>query len=266
MPQIKKYPANTFCYPELATTDTAGAKKFYAALFGWDMKSEEIGPDMVYTMGTQKGKNVSGMWEINDEMKKMGIPTHWLQYVSVDSVADMTKKAVGLGAKVMREPMDVMDIGKMSVLQDPTGAVFALWQPLTTIGSELINEHGAITWNELMTNDVDKAGKFYTDLFGWTAGTQDMGGFMYTGFMNGERPAGGMMAITKEMGPMPPNWNQYFAVDDCDKTVDKAKSMGAHVLAGPQDIPEIGRFAVLMDPQGGAFSVITLLNPADAPE
>lgn len=261
MPEIKKYKPGTFCWPELATSDSAAAKKFYTALFGWKTQDDEVAPGMIYTMALMKDKNVGAMYELTAEMKKMNIPPHWLQYVSVDSAEDSTAKAKKLGATVTREPMDVMDIGRMSVIQDPTGGVFALWEPKTTIGASLINEHGAITWNELMTNNVDAAGKFYTDLFGWSSQTQDMGGFMYTSFANGERPAAGMMAITKEMGDMPTNWMQYFAIDDCDKGAAKIKQLGGQILVGPQDIPEIGRFAVAMDPQHACFAIIKLLNP-----
>jgi predicted enzyme related to lactoylglutathione lyase len=264
MPEISKYKPGTFCWPELATSDTAGAKKFYKELFGWKTEDDEIGPDMVYTMAFQKDKNVGAMFQLNEEMKKMGIPPNWLQYVSVGSVDNATAKAKKLGGAVAREPMDVMDIGRMSVLQDPTGATIALWEPKTAIGAELINEHGAIAWNELLTNDVDRAGKFYTDLFGWSAETQDMGGFNYTSFANGDRPAGGMMAITKDMGEIPPHWNQYFGIDDCDKGVDKITKLGGTIFTGPRDIPEVGRFAVATDPQGAVFSIIKLLNPQSA--
>ena len=262
MSEVTKFPANTFCWPELATSDTEGAKKFYADVLGWTYQDDEIGPDMVYTMNLIGDKNAGAMFLINEEMKAMNIPPNWLQYVSVDSVDDKTAKAKDLGATALRDPMDVMDIGRMSVLQDPTGGVFALWQPKQAHGSQLINEPGALSWNELFTNDVDRAGKFYTDLFDWSAETKDMGGTMYTVFMNGERPAAGMMAINQEeMGDAPPNWLVYFATDDTDSAADRIKSGGGQILVPPQDIPEVGRCSVAMDPQGAAFAVIKLENP-----
>lgn len=264
MPEITKYKHGTFCWPELATSDTAGAKKFYTGLFGWATQDDDVGGGMIYTMASLNGKSVGALYAITEEMKKMKVPPNWLQYVSVDDVDSSTEKAKKLGGAVTQEPMDVVDIGRMSVIQDPTGAVFALWQPKKVIGSQLINEHGAITWNELLTNNVDVAGKFYTDLFGWGSQTQDMGGFNYTSFANGDRPAAGMMAISKEMGDMPSTWMQYFAIDDCDKGADKVKALGGKVLDGPRDIPEIGRFAVVQDPRGAAFSIIKLLNPQAA--
>jgi predicted enzyme related to lactoylglutathione lyase len=179
------------------------------------------------------------------------------------SADDTAIKAKALGGKLAREPFDVMDVGRMAVIEDPTGAVFAIWESKKHIGAQLVNEHGALTWNELMTTDVDKAGKFYTHLFDWGSDTADMGGFTYTSFMNGDRPAGGMMQIDpKTMGDVPTHWLVYFAVDDCDAAAEKAKSLGGNVVSPPRDIPEVGRFAVVLDPQGAGFAMIKLQNPS----
>jgi predicted enzyme related to lactoylglutathione lyase len=123
-----------------------------------------------------------------------------------------------------------------------------------------------LCWNELKTTDVDKAGVFYTKLFGYTADTQNMGGMDYTSLMNGDRPAGGMMAITPEMSMgegIPSNWTLYLAVADCDATAAKAKSLGGKVYREPEDIPGVGRFAVIADPQGAVFCAIKLENPPE---
>jgi predicted enzyme related to lactoylglutathione lyase len=120
---------------------------------------------------------------------------------------------------------------------------------------------GTFCWNELMTTDVDKAGAFYTKLFGYTADTQNMGGVDYTSLINGDRPAGGMMALTPEMGEgIPSNWSVYLAVADCDAIAEKAIALGGKVCKEPEDIPGIGRFAVIADPQGAVFCVIKLEN------
>jgi len=262
MPELTKHDPNTFCWPELATSDPDGAKKFYGAIFGWNFQDDEVGPDMVYTMALKGDKYAGAMFAINEEMKAQGVPPNWLQYVSVESVDASTEKAKSLGGVVMREPMDVMEIGRMSVLQDPTGAVFALWEAKQAIGAQVVNEHGALTWNEVLTNDVDKAGKFYTELFNWASDTQDMGAFSYTVFMNGDRPAAGMMAINQEtMGDIPSNWLLYFAVDDADKAAENAKAAGGNILEPPRDIPEVGRFTIIQDPQGAVFAMIKMQNP-----
>jgi predicted enzyme related to lactoylglutathione lyase len=262
MPEMKEYKPNTFCWPELATSDPDGAKKFYGDLMGWNFHDDPVGPDAVYTMVLKGDRNVGALFAINAELKAQGVPPNWLSYVSVASAADTATKAKELGGQLVKEPFDVMDVGRMAVIKDPTGAVFAIWEPKKHIGAQLVNEHGTLTWNELMTTDVDMAGKFYTHLFDWGSDSADMGGFTYTSFMNGDRPAAGMMQINPEtMGEMPPNWMIYFAVDDCDAAAEKVKKLGGNVVEPPRDIPEVGRFAIALDPQGACFAMIKLQNP-----
>ena len=114
---------------------------------------------------------------------------------------------------------------------------------------------GFLCWNELGTNDPDKAGQFYSNVFGW-ARQAFPGPIEYTLFNNGDRGVGGMYKITPEMGPIPPHWLVYFAVDDCDAKVQKATELGAQVMKPAEDIPGVGRFAILIDPQGAAFAII----------
>lgn len=141
----------------------------------------------------------------------------------------------------------------MAVLADPTGAVIGLWQPKEHIGAEVVNEPGALTWNELLTPDVDKAAAFYNTLFGWTAKTEQMGPMTYTELqLDGQSIAG---AMPPPMDGIPPHWGIYFAVADTDATVADAKARGATVMAEPMDIPP-GRMAVLADPQGAMFNMI----------
>jgi predicted enzyme related to lactoylglutathione lyase len=251
----------TFCWIELGTSDAAGAKDFYTKLFGWDYVDNPMGPDMVYTLLKLDGKDVGGLYKLMPDMVSQGVPPHWLSYVSVTSADETAAKAKELGGTLMKEPFDVNDIGRMSVVQDPTGAVFALWQPLTHHGSGIYNVPGSFCWNELATTDAGKAKEFYTGVFGWGADTQNFGPMEYTMWINGDRPGGGMFQITPEMGPMPPHWLVYFAVDDCDAKVALAESLGAKTMKPADDIPGIGRFAILIDPQGAAFAIIKLEAP-----
>lgn len=263
MPERTEYTPGTFCWVELATTDAAAAKKFYVELFGWSPEDTAVAHDRVYTMFTHKNKSMGALYGLNEEQRSQGIPPHWGSYISVADVDETVEKAKSLGATVFAGPMEVFDAGRVAALQDPTGAFFAVWQPGKHIGAHIVKEAGTLCWNELLTNDVDKAGAFYTRLFGWSAETRQMGPIAYTSFRNGDRPAGGLMAIQKEWGEVPPNWMIYFAVDDCDAVTKKAISAGGTVLAEPCEIPEVGRFATLQDPQGAVFSVIKLATPVD---
>lgn len=264
MTAFSEYKPGTFCWIDLGTTDAAAAKKFYCELFGWEATDEPAGPDMVYTRFSQDGKSVGALYEMSQEMRDMNIPPFWMSYISVADADATAAKARELGATVRRDPFDVMDAGRMTVIQDPTGAYFSIWQPMKHHGADIANEPASLCWNELMTTDVDKAGAFYTKLFGYTADTQNMGGMDYTSFMNGDRPAGGMMALTPEMGEgVPSNWSVYLAVADCDATVEKAKALGGKVCREPEDLPGIGRFAVIADPQGAVVCTIKLENPPE---
>jgi hypothetical protein len=149
-------------------------------------------------------------------------------------------------------PMDVMDAGRMAVVQDPTGATIALWQAKNHIGAQTVNEPGSFTWNELQTPDVDKAAAFYAKVIGWDS--QPFEGSDYTVFNNEGNGIGG--AMKPPMEGIPANWVVYFAVDDTDATVAKAKQQGGSVLAEPMDMEGVGRIAVLADPQGAVFAVI----------
>ena len=101
------------------------------------------------------------------EERQSGTPPHWNLYVTVANVDETVKRAEGLGARVFAPPFDVMGAGRMAVLQDPTGAVFQLWEPKEHIGAKILNEPGAVCWSELTTRDTAAAESFYTALFGW---------------------------------------------------------------------------------------------------
>ena len=246
----------TFCWPELSTTDQNGAKKFYGALFGWTSEDGDIGGGETYTMLKLKGQSVGALFSMHKEQRAQGVPPHWASYVAVESADRAASRAKELGGKLLKEAFDVMDVGRMAVIEDPTGAVFCVWQAKKHAGAGVLDEPGAMCWTELMTNDPSKAEKFYTGLFPWKAESMKVPSMDYTVFKRGDTSAGGMMKITKEMGSVPAHWLVYFAVDDCDGSVEKAKGMGAKITLPAKDIPDIGRFAILQDPQGAHFAII----------
>jgi uncharacterized protein len=256
MSEVTKHEPGTFCWPELSTTDQAGAKKFYTGLFGWGSTDQPMGPDSVYTMFTLNGKELGAAASMEPGVRAQGVPPHWLSYIAVANVDQTLEKAKSLGGNVLAGPFDVFDAGRMAVVQDPTGAVFGLWQGNKHIGARVIDETASLVWTELMTKNADKARDFYTKLIGWAADIMDMGPMKYTVYKRGETPAGGMMEITPDMGGVPSHWMPYFGVDDCDGMAKKAEGLGASTLVPPSDVPGVGRFSVLQDPQGAAFSII----------
>ena len=260
MPTVTTHAPGTFCWPELATLDQKGAVAFYRALFGWDVNEQPIGPTETYAMFTLRGKNIGAAYSMRAEERQRGVPPHWGSYVAVADADAAAKRAQELGAKILAPAFDVMEAGRMAVLQDPTGAVFMLWQAKNHAGAEVLGDPGSLCWTELATRDISAAEKFYTSLFGWTvkrgSGGAD-GAMQYYEISNKGTQQGGIMAITPQMGNMPPAWTPYFMVNDVDATAAKVKELGGRVYMGPQDLPKIGRFAVVADPQGAMFDIFT---------
>jgi len=260
MPEVTSHAPGNFCWIELATNDPEGAKKFYSAVFGWEADDTPAGPDMVYTMLRIRGLDVAAMYKLGAEEAAAGIPPHWNSYIAVASADEAAKKAASLGGKVIVDAFDVMEHGRMAVIQDPLGAAFCVWQAKAHFGVKLVGETGTFGWDELWTTDRKKAAEFYTGLFGWKTkgGDETLAGGPYTEWINGGQSIGGMMEITPEMGPVPPNWLPYFMVDDCNASADKAKALGGKLFVPPTDIPTVGRFSVVADPQGAMFAIIKL--------
>jgi uncharacterized protein len=264
MAEYTAHPHGTFSWPELSTSDQKAGVAFYRSLFGWDVNEMPTGPNETYSMFQIRGKSVGAAAGQRPEERQQGVPPHWNAYVTVSNADEAVKRAQSLGGKVLAPAFDVMDVGRMAVLQDPTGAVFQVWEARKHIGAQIMREPGALTWTELATNDTAGAKKFYTSLFGWKEKTSDGAGMTYTEFSVGDTPQAGMMAMTDQMKAMnvPPNWLPYFQVADCDATANKAKELGASLVVPPMDIPNTGRFAVIRDPQGAAFAIYKPLRAA----
>ena len=155
-----------------------------------------------------------------------------------------------------------MDVGRSAFIQDPTGAKFAIWQAKKHPGAGIINEPGAICWNELMTPNIEAAGRFYRTTFDWTAELVDTSeDSSYTIFKAGTAQVGGMMARPPRLKDVPPHWLTYFAVTDCDAAAKQVGELGGTVVRAPDDIPNVGRFAVCRDGQGAVFALFTPKNP-----
>jgi predicted enzyme related to lactoylglutathione lyase len=265
MPTVTTHALGTFSWPELGTTDQNAAKKFYGSLFGWEFVDNDMGPNGVYTIFTLRGKDVAALYTLMPDMVKNGVPPFWGSYVTVENADQAAEKAKTLGGKLIMGPMDVMDHGRMAVLQDPQGAVFTVWQAKSHIGVSVLNEPGALAWTQLNAKDPAGAKKFYPALLGWKIQDNEMpaatGGGMYTTFLKSDGPAAGMMPMPGN-APAPSHWLPYFAVADVDASATKAKALGGQTYVPPTDIPGMGRFAVLADAQGATFAIVKFTAPA----
>ncbi len=258
MPEISSHEPGTPSWVDLSTPDLEASVSFYESLFGWSIPESPIAEQTGgYRRATAGGKDVAGVMPLMAE----GQPPAWSSYVAVAD-ADATAAAVReAGGAVIAEPMDVMDMGRMAVFSDPGGAVFGIWQPGTFPGAGLVNEPVSLSWNELNTRDPDGAKEFYGAVFGWTAEETEMpDGGVYDQWHRdgGDAVVGGMLDVRGRLpDEIPAHWMVYFAVADCDATVEQAKELGGQLNFGPIDLP-VGRFAVLADPHGAHFAVIAL--------
>jgi uncharacterized protein len=239
----------TFSWTDLATTDTDSAKRFYTGLFGWDTDDQPIPGDGVYTMLLRGGKQVAALFEGQE-----GMPTAWSSYVTVESADAAATKASDLGGVPMGDPFDVMDAGRMAVIQDPTGAVFSVWEPHGSIGAQVVNTPGSLTLNQLNTSDPEAAASFYEGLFGWRTEHVASGDQDYWGIYNGDRLNAGMMRLQPDAGA-PPHWLVYFGTEDVDADAGRSAEAGGEILVPPLDVPG-GRIVVAQDPQGAVFGLL----------
>ncbi len=255
MPERTSYAQGTPNWVDLQTTDQAAAKAFYAGLFGWSYDDQPMPEGQVYSMALLGGHPVAAI----APQPMAGVPPMWNTYIAVDSADEAAAKVEAAGGKVAMAPFDVMDAGRMAFVIDPAGAPVALWQANQRIGATLVAEPGTVCWNELITTDPGVT-RFYSDVLGLTAVTEDMGGGMsYTVFQVAGQPVGGTMP--PQAPGVPNHWHVYFAVDDADAAAAKAAELGGTVVVPPFDIP-VGRISVIADPQGAVFSII---KPAPQP-
>jgi predicted enzyme related to lactoylglutathione lyase len=247
MGERTSYAPGTFSWAELVTSDGDAAKSFYSSLFGWQYEDTPIPDGSVYSMARRDAKRVAALYESEQ-------PPHWNCYVTVASVDESAPRTGEAGGSVVAEPFDVMDVGRMAVIADPAGAALCLWEPRTTIGAELVNTVGAMTWNDLVTPDPDAAARFYEAMFGWTTEeVPDAGG--YRVILNAGRSNGGIMP-TDPGGGTPPSWMPYFGHEDVEGLVGRIGDVGGRVYNGPVHMAH-GTIAVLGDPQGAVFAVWT---------
>jgi predicted enzyme related to lactoylglutathione lyase len=250
-------------WTDLGTPDIEAASAFYGSLFGWAFLS--AGPDAGgYGMFTLGEKTVAAVGPLTEE----GAASAWTVYFQTQDV-DATAKAVQqAGGSVRFGPFDVFTQGRMAGFADLSGVQFAVWQPGETKGLDAVNEINTLAWTELLTDDAERAKRFYSTIFGWEV--RDMpidAGMTYSvaGPAGGGEEAAhsGIMAIGDEMRQMglTPQWGVYFEVADCDAVVALADAKGGSVVVPAMTMEGVGRMATLADPFGARFSVITSAAP-----
>jgi predicted enzyme related to lactoylglutathione lyase len=234
-----------FVWHEQVSDNPQQAESFYTQLFGWGTEVFMPG-EIDYTAISSGGATHGGF----SQAMEGAPPPHWLGHIQVDNLDETIEKAKKEGGKLAAGPFDMSGVGRMGILVDPQGAFVAAYQP----EGEGTPSEGVFVWDELGTTDVEGAQRFYQQVFGWTAKDmgEDFGGYRI--FHRGDDQIGGLMA--NQDPSIPATWTPYVGVDDTDAMCKKATGLGAGVIVEPMDVPTVGRFAILKDPQGAVFGII----------
>lgn len=248
------WPQGTPCWVDCQVDDTAKARAFYSALFGWEIMDS---PDEAggYLMAMKNGKPAAG---IGPKPGGMPMPSAWTTYLAADSADDIAAKVTAAGGQMFMPPFDVMDVGRMFVAADSAGAAFGVWEAKAHNGAGVYNEDGAYCWNELHTRDYETAKDFYAKTFGWTfkeIGDGENLTYSTIELLSGGDSVGGVMGDPDIPAQAPPYWLTWFQVDDTDAALTKASSLDATVMMSADDSP-FGRMGIVAGPQGEIFGVI----------
>jgi hypothetical protein len=245
---------NKPAWVDLATSDAAAARDFYAKLFDWSMEVSEDPQYGGYATAKVGDRSAGGIGPKQNE----SAPTAWSLYIGTDDIDGLAQKVQAHGGTAVAQPFDVGDQGRMAVFQDPSGAFISAWQAaqMTHFVSSVTNVFG---WAELNARGLDRAVDFYESVFGWGHSTSPFGeGLEYTTFdVDGEPIAGAFEMSELQPADVSSYWMVYFTVDDVDGSFQKALELGAREMVAPQDMPG-GRFAIVSDPQGATFGLLNL--------
>jgi uncharacterized protein len=263
MPHVDAHQPATINWVDFVSTDLDAASAFYTGLFGWEtedlpMPGEDGGVYRFFRLG---GRDAAAGGSMPPAMRDQGVPSHWNVWVGAASADETVQKAAAAGGRVLMEPATLGPSGRLAMVADPGGAAVGIWQADQHIGAGVVEEPGAMTWWEVNTRAFDACRRFYGEVFGWQAEPLEAPGVSYVTWKLGDRTVGGMLEMDEQWEGIDPHWMTYFAVTDTDNAARRATELGGSVGAPPFDTA-YGRIAVLADPAGGHFSVITPTAPA----
>ncbi len=261
MARVGEYTHGTPCWVDLATVDVAGARAFYAGLFGWEYVDEEMGEmDIgVYSMAMLDGSAATAIYESGPGQVRSDGGAKWNLYVSVDDVDAVVGRAATNGGAVLADSRDVGRAGRVAVIADPTGCATTLWEPGEFVGCGVMSEAGAFSWCEHLSTDRAASVRFFEQVFGIetaTAGEEQP--VQYSTVLVGGKGVGGIMQMPDRMieEGVASEWYVYFQVKDFDVSAGYVKGHGGRLMAEPGKFPGFGRMVVARDPQGADFCIV----------
>ncbi|MEY3212658.1 MAG: hypothetical protein RIT28_3139 [Pseudomonadota bacterium] len=243
--------AGAICWRELSSPNPQAAARFYGDLFSWTSKDVDMGPMGNYTILNNGEEMVAGVMA----GPSPEVPSHWINYVTVDDVDASAAQVVELGGRVLMPPSDAPEIGRFAIVTDPEGAVFGLLRDPSGQVVPAMNYRpitGTFCWAQLMTRDVEAAQRFYSTIFGWKVE-------MYQGMVTlsrGDGGCGSIMAMPAHVpAEVPAYWENYVAVDNLQASYERALALGATSLVTPTSIPNTGDFALVATTDGATIAL-----------
>ncbi len=245
-------PTGRFVWFEYVTKDVKKAQGFFGELFNWSTQDVPM-PQGTYQMISAGGQTIGGYMPTPD-----GAPpqAHWLSHLQVMDASATAKQIKSLGGKIRKDAFKVGDMGTMAVVADPFEGTFCLWQPTKPEGTgDWKHKVGTFCWTELSSEQPEKSVEFYKTIGGFTVEATEMQGMgKYYQLKSDNQSRGG---IAKAMMPgVPQAWTPYVQVVNADQSHEKAKKLGAKIHVPPTDIPNVGRFSIFSDPQGGTLGIL----------
>lgn len=242
----------TIVWRELHAESVEEAQSFYSALFGWDVDEQDMGEMGNYTIFKQGEKMVAGV------MKKPNpqAPPHWLDYIYTEDLDDTLNAIREAGGEVLMEAFEITDMGHAAIAADPTGAVFAPYEPTweEAPSGETPADH-TFCWTQVNSTDLEASAGFFAEVFNWTR--SDLPGEMKVVAMNAGDVSIMSIAQMPDDSEAPSHFIDYVAVSDVGEYHEKATGLGARGFVGPTEIPGMGTFSVLGDRDGAAIALWT---------
>lgn len=234
-----------FCWVDVACSDPTRIHKFFSHLFGWGRRVRPTDDADAYSIMTSNGEHSAGICGVEDAG-----PSQWMCYLLVDDLTQATTKAEKLGGKALKKDVKINSFGTMTVMEDPAGAVFALWQ--SERGEKIKpRQHGQVSWHELLTQDTKKSASFYSQMFDWTVEETTYEDQPYFLFHKDGNEVASMRRSEHK------TWVVYFAVDDCEEVAELCRDAGGEVCRAPHPVNDLGHCTMLKDPSGGLFGAFS---------
>lgn len=247
MTDVDGYPAGAPCWVDLTCPNQSAAADFYEGLFGWEIRDDYADGFANFTVGE---KRVAGIGP-----GEAGRPASWNVYLNVVKLEPVLANVMRYGGHVVVPPVQVGTDGRGATAMDPTGGVFSLWEAGEFIGSRLTDVPGTWCWTELVTPDVDRAAQFYADVFDWVLDLETIGEFSYAVARFDGRAVAGLVRPPAPV-QIRPTWTVSFAVEDVDRSAERAVELGGQIVRPPESLPGLGRYAVLGGVGLEAFTVV----------